>query len=98
MRWGLKRWGNATTNRTRGARRKVEGNNTMLGDHAWLGNDATLGRHASLDNNATHGNHALLGDDAALGDDALGDDALGDDATRGGIAAERCNNTLGNDV
>jgi hypothetical protein len=24
MRWGLKRWGNATTNRTRGAQRKVE--------------------------------------------------------------------------
>ena len=68
-RWGLKRWGNATTNRTRGARRKVEGNNTMLGDHAWLGNDATLGRHASLDDDATHGDHASLGDDAALGDD-----------------------------
>ena len=93
MRWGLKRWGNATTNRTRGARRKVEGNNTMLGDHVWLGNDATLGRHASLDDDATHGDHAPLGDDAALGDDALGDDA-----TRGGIAAERCNDTLGNDV
>jgi hypothetical protein len=72
MRWGLKRWGNATTNRTRGARRKVEGNNTMLGDHVWLGNDAMLSHHASLDDDATHGDHASLGDDAALGDDALG--------------------------
>ncbi len=41
----------------------------------------------------------MLGNDAVLGDNAaLGDDALGNDATRGGIAAERCNDTLGDDV
>jgi hypothetical protein len=54
-----------------------------------------LGYHASLDDNATLGNHALLSNNAALGDNAaLGNDALGNDATRGGIAAERCNHTL----
>ena len=77
------------------------GNDTTLGNHASLGNNVTLGYHASLDNDAILGDHTLLGDNAALGDDvvlgddaALSDDVLSDDATRGGIAAERCNDTL----
>ncbi len=64
-----------------------------------LGDDATLGHHASLDDDAPLGVIALLGNDAVLADNvALVDDALGDDATRGAIAAERCNNMLGDDV
>ena len=71
------------------------GNNTTLGDDALLGDDATPGYHTSLDDNATLGDHALLGDNAALGNKAaLGDNALGDDSTRGGIAAEHCNDML----
>ena len=73
----------------------------MLGDHALLGNDATLSYHTSFDNDAMLGNHALLGNNAALGNNAglgnnarLGDNALGNDATRSGIAAERCKDTL----
>ncbi len=56
-------------------------------------NNATLGHHASLDNDTTLGIVASLGNDVTLVDDALGDNA-----THGGIAAERCNNMLGDDI
>ena len=69
------------------------GDNTNLSNDATpLGNDATLGDNATLsDNDATLGNNAMLGNNAALGNNAV----LGNDATHGGIAAERCNETLG---
>ena len=65
-----------------------------LGDNANLGDNATpLG--AQLATTTPHSsNNANLGNNAMLSNILV----LGDGATRGGVAAKHCNNTLGDDV